>query len=195
MKPARTPRKFVAPVNWGALPKGVYYRRMGQQAGIDGLFCKRQIERIRAHLRRFACQRDIDLVGDRAAFKVDFRAEVANLKQVKTIHFRQPRLELLLQRLTVINTFWERAPVSHQVNVSLAGEPAQVRADPLSLPFAEKSVDACLLAHTLPWCPDPHRLLQEVDRVLIDDGWLVMSGFNPISLLGACKALCRRLIS
>jgi len=84
---------------------------MGQQAGIDGLFCKRQIERIRAHLRRFACQRDIDLVGDRAAFKVDFRAEVANLKQVKTIHFRQPRLELLLQRLTVINTFWERAPV------------------------------------------------------------------------------------
>ena len=25
--------------------------------------------------------------------------------------------------------------------------------------------------------------------MLIDDGWLVMSGFNPISLLGACKAV------
>jgi len=44
-----------------------------------------------------------------------------------------------------------------------------------------------LLAHTLPWCPDPHRLLQEVDRVLIDDGWLVISGFNPVSLLGMGK--------
>ncbi|WLI78645.1 class I SAM-dependent methyltransferase [Kosakonia sp. H02] len=83
----------------------------------------------------------------------------------------------------------ESCAISHQVNVSLAGVPAQVKADPLHLPFAEKSVDACLLAHTLPWCPDPHRLLQEVDRVLIDDGWLVMSGFNPISLLGICKAV------
>ncbi|WP_039055392.1 class I SAM-dependent methyltransferase [Enterobacter sp. Bisph1] len=83
----------------------------------------------------------------------------------------------------------ESCAISHQVNVSLSGEPAQVRADPLHLPFAEKSVDACLLAHTLPWCTDPHRLLQEVDRVLIDDGWLVMSGFNPISLLGLCKAV------
>lgn len=83
----------------------------------------------------------------------------------------------------------ESCAISHQVNVSLSGEPAQVRADPLHLPFAEKSVDACLLAHTLPWCTDPHRLLQEVDRVLIDDGWLVLSGFNPISLLGLCKAV------
>lgn len=79
--------------------------------------------------------------------------------------------------------------ISHQVNVSLGGVPAQVRADPLHLPFAEKSVDACLLAHTLAWCTDPHRLLQEVDRVLIDDGWLVLSGFNPISLLGLGKAI------
>ncbi|MGP3593444.1 class I SAM-dependent methyltransferase [Vagococcus sp. WN89Y] len=83
----------------------------------------------------------------------------------------------------------ESCAISHQVNVSLAGAPLQVRADPLHLPFAEKSVDACLLAHTLPWCSDPHRLLQEVDRVLIDDGWLVMSGFNPISLLGLGKAV------
>jgi len=53
--------------------------------------------------------------------------------------------------------------------------------------FADKSVDVCLLAHTLPWCTDPHRLLREADRVLIDDGWLVISGFNPISLMGLRK--------
>jgi len=83
----------------------------------------------------------------------------------------------------------ESCAISHQVNVSLGGVPAQVRADPLHLPFAGKSIDACLLAHSLAWCADPHRLLQEVDRVLIDDGWLVMSGFNPISLLGLGKAI------
>ncbi len=63
----------------------------------------------------------------------------------------------------------------------------QVLADPLHLPFADKSVDVCLLAHTLPWCTDPHRLLREADRVLIDDGWLVISGFNPLSLMGLRK--------
>lgn len=62
-----------------------------------------------------------------------------------------------------------------------------VKANPLQLPFAEKSVDACLLAHSLPWCDDPHRLLREADRVLIDDGWLVISGFNPMSLMGLRK--------
>ena len=63
----------------------------------------------------------------------------------------------------------------------------QVRADPLHLPFAEKSVDACLLAHTLPWCSDPHRLLREADRVLIDEGWMILTGFNPVSLMGLRK--------
>lgn len=70
------------------------------------------------------------------------------------------------------------------MNVSLQGNPIQVKADPLHLPFAEKSVDACLLAHTLPWCSDPHRLLREADRVLIDDGWMILTGFNPVSLMG-----------
>ena len=43
-----------------------------------------------------------------------------------------------------INT--EACAISHQVNISLEGNPMQVKADPLHLPFAEKSVDACLLA-------------------------------------------------
>lgn len=29
--------------------------------------------------------------------------------------------------------------------------------------------------------------LREVDRVLIDDGWMIISGFNPFSLLGVSK--------
>jgi len=84
-----------------------------------------------------------------------------------------------------VNT--EECAISHQVTVAQQGDDLHVKASPLSLPFAAKSVDACLLAHTLSWCSDPHRLLREADRVLIDDGWLIISSFNPISLLGLCK--------
>ncbi|WP_314140733.1 methyltransferase domain-containing protein [Buttiauxella noackiae] len=83
----------------------------------------------------------------------------------------------------------EACAISHQVNVALQGDRLQVNADPLYLPFAGKSVDACMLAHTLPWCQDPHGLLREADRVLIDDGWLILSSFNPVSLLGLGKTV------
>jgi SAM-dependent methyltransferase len=63
----------------------------------------------------------------------------------------------------------------------------QVIADPYRLPFSAKSVDACLLSHTLSFASDPHRMLREVDRVLIDDGWLILTGFNPTSLVGLGK--------
>jgi SAM-dependent methyltransferase len=59
----------------------------------------------------------------------------------------------------------------------------------MSLPFESKSVDACLLAHCLAWSSDPHRILREVDRVLIDDGWIIISGFNPFSVLGIGKLI------
>jgi len=86
-----------------------------------------------------------------------------------------------------INT--EHCAISHQVNVGSEGELLQVLAQPTQLPFESKSIDACLLAHTLAWSQDPHRVLREVDRVLIDDGWMIISGFNPFSLLGVSKAL------
>ncbi|CAH0284795.1 hypothetical protein WB66_16710 [bacteria symbiont BFo1 of Frankliniella occidentalis] len=83
----------------------------------------------------------------------------------------------------------ESCAISHQVNVGLSGDNLQVHADPLSLPFESKSVDACLLAHTLAWSSDPHRVLREVDRVLIDDGWMIISGFNIFSALGVGKLI------
>jgi SAM-dependent methyltransferase len=83
----------------------------------------------------------------------------------------------------------DKCAISHQVNVAVNGENLQVIADPYQLPFAAKSVDACLLAHTLSYAEDPHRMLREVDRVLIDDGWLIISSFNPFSLLGLGKLI------
>ncbi|CDL82938.1 class I SAM-dependent methyltransferase [Xenorhabdus szentirmaii] len=79
--------------------------------------------------------------------------------------------------------------ISHQVNVGLRGDSMNVITDPHYLPFATKSVDACLLAHLLTYSIDPHWLLREIDRIMIDDGWLIISGFNPMSLAGLKKII------
>jgi len=53
------------------------------------------------------------------------------------------------------------------------------------LPFASQSIDLIVLPHVLEFSPDPHSVLREVDRVLMPEGHLVLTGFNPASIWGA----------
>jgi SAM-dependent methyltransferase len=53
------------------------------------------------------------------------------------------------------------------------------------LPFAAESVDLLVLPHVLEFANDPHQILREADRVLVPEGRLILSGFNPASLWGA----------
>jgi SAM-dependent methyltransferase len=53
-----------------------------------------------------------------------------------------------------------------------------------ALPFAENSLDLVTLPHALELCPDPHGTLSEVQRVLIPEGRVIISGLNPASLWG-----------
>ena len=55
---------------------------------------------------------------------------------------------------------------------------------PAALPFPENSLDLVLLPHTLELSQDPHGTLREVERVLVPEGKLVISGLNPASLWG-----------
>lgn len=57
------------------------------------------------------------------------------------------------------------------------------------LPYSNHFFDVCLLAQTLCYEENPQVVLRESDRVLAEGGWLLISGFNPISLLGLCKLL------
>ncbi len=58
---------------------------------------------------------------------------------------------------------------------------AALAADPMQLPLASQSVDLVVLPHTLESAADPHLVLREAERVLIPEGQLVISGFNPLS--------------
>jgi len=64
-----------------------------------------------------------------------------------------------------------------------------VRGSSAALPFAERSVDLAVLAHSLDFSRDPHQALREVDQVLTGDGHVVIVGFNPFSLWGFRSAL------
>jgi len=57
------------------------------------------------------------------------------------------------------------------------------------LPFSENSIDGFLLANELDFAQDPHEILREVDRVITQSGYVIVSGFNPLSLAGIAKYL------
>jgi SAM-dependent methyltransferase len=59
------------------------------------------------------------------------------------------------------------------------------------LPFATHSVDLIILPHILELVESPHQVLREVNRVLIPEGKLIISGFNPGSLWGLRQLLGR----
>ena len=56
--------------------------------------------------------------------------------------------------------------------------------DAAALPFPEASLDLVMLPHTLELSADPHQVLREVERVLVPEGRVVVSGLNPASLWG-----------
>ncbi|MCM1129211.1 MAG: class I SAM-dependent methyltransferase [Alistipes senegalensis] len=59
------------------------------------------------------------------------------------------------------------------------------------LPFASQSIDLVILPHILEFAESPHQILREVERVLIPEGKLIISGFNPASLWGIRQAFGR----
>ncbi|MEM7762892.1 MAG: class I SAM-dependent methyltransferase [Pseudomonadota bacterium] len=84
------------------------------------------------------------------------------------------------------------ARTQHSVTVYEAGQSGQVSADFARLPFADQSVDAVLLPHTLELAARPHDILREAHRVLRSEGHLMLLGFKPIGFWGLRRLLSRR---
>ncbi len=59
-------------------------------------------------------------------------------------------------------------------------------ADEAELPFKDRSFDRVVLVHGLEWSPNPHALLRDVWRTLVDDGRLVVVAPN-------CRSIWARL--
>ncbi|MES9972546.1 MAG: class I SAM-dependent methyltransferase [Candidatus Thiodiazotropha sp.] len=85
----------------------------------------------------------------------------------------------------------QQSPARNRVVMGIGGDGSGVglQADSHRLPFASDSVDGMVLPHTLDFATDPHQVLREVERVLIPQGKVLLSGFNPWSQWGLWRLL------
>lgn len=67
-----------------------------------------------------------------------------------------------------------------------------VHCDPGHLPFTSNSLDLVLLPHTLEFSENPHQALREAERVLVPEGHIMITGFNPISAWGLRRFVSSR---
>ena len=77
-----------------------------------------------------------------------------------------------------------QSPIKHQLTLSEQAQKCNLVGDIDDLPLLKHSVDVCVLAHALEFSLDPHHVVREANRVLIPNGYLVITGFNPFSLAG-----------
>ena len=59
------------------------------------------------------------------------------------------------------------------------------------LPFSESCIDLVCLPHVLEFSRNPHQTLREAERVLVPEGHLILTGFNPISAWGVKQVLTK----
>lgn len=93
----------------------------------------------------------------------------------------------------------QSSPIKHQIScfnplfTSEHGDcKANIVGDLDDLPVLEHSVDVCLLSHVLEFSLDPHHVIREANRALIPNGYLIITGFNPLSLAGLNRAIPHR---
>jgi SAM-dependent methyltransferase len=107
--------------------------------------------------------------------KVD--AMVADVFGYNALQLGLPQLDLLAQnRIPLRQTAGESGDID-------------VLCDLRQLPFSAHSIDLVVMPHILEFHDDPHQILREVERVLIPEGQLIITGFNPFSLWGLRRRL------
>jgi SAM-dependent methyltransferase len=111
--------------------------------------------------------------------QAQFDSAVEDVFGFNALQVGLPGIDLLRQN---------RIPLRTRLGLDPASE---LIADGGALPLASGSVDLVVLPHVLEFSAHPHRILREAARVLMTDGQIVISGFNPLSLWGLKRALCR----
>ena len=74
--------------------------------------------------------------------------------------------------------------VMQHIGVGNHSSTLMLKAEPDALPVCANSVDAVLLSHCLEFAADPHHVVREAHRVLLSDGYLLLTGVNPYSAVG-----------
>ena len=76
-------------------------------------------------------------------------------------------------------------------SVTAAQGKVSFASDARALPIQTGVADLIVLPHALEFSENPHQVLREVQRVLMPEGHVILSGFNPWSLWGLRRYLTR----
>ena len=109
-----------------------------------------------------------------------FDAAVADVFGFNALQLGMPEVDLL-----------RNCRIPFRFKAAMQGS-AQLYCDSAQLPFAASSADLVILPHVLEFSLNPHDTLREAERILVPEGYLILSGFNPLSLWGARRLLDRK---
>lgn len=116
-------------------------------------------------------------------------AAVADIFGYHALQLGLPQIDTLREnRMQLRFCAARRVPAQGE---SVRSTPVAVISRYEELPFATHSIDLVVLPHILEFASDPHQVLREVERVLVPEGHLVITGFNPYSFWGARQYLAR----
>ena len=113
--------------------------------------------------------------------KARFDALVADVFGYHALQVGMPELDFLENNRIA---FKMHSFPSNYANSSDKRLNISVLAESELLPVASQSIDLLLLPHGLEVSMNPHQVLREAERVLVPEGRVVISGFNPWSLWG-----------
>lgn len=108
-----------------------------------------------------------------------FDATVANLFGFNALQLGMPEVDFLRQ-----------CRIPFRFKGAMYGA-STLRCDTVQLPFATGSTDLVVLPHVLEFSSNPHFTLREAERILLPEGHIVLSGFNPLSLWGGRRLMDR----
>lgn len=110
-----------------------------------------------------------------------FDAMVANAFGYRALQIGMPEMDLLRENRMPFKAYLGATLPDIGLTRDWKGV---VQAVPEFLPFDSQSLDLLVLPHILETSSNPHQVLREVERVLVPEGRVVISGFNPRSLWG-----------
>ena len=85
------------------------------------------------------------------------------------------------------SNFIKNAKIKHQIIG--CGKEKNVDLDAEWLPFAFDSIDLVLCLHLFEKAGDPKKLMDELFRVTVSGGYVILCGFNPVSFAGLRKTV------
>ena len=115
--------------------------------------------------------------------RVQYEQAVADLFGYHALQLGMPQLDAL-QGNRMPHRWLAGNEARDEDDDAAANERIAIVTDFSALPFEENSLDLVVLPHALELSEDPHATLREVERVLVPEGRVVISGLNPASLWG-----------